>query len=213
MRYFANPSTPRVRDAMSNGLIDMITTPKQGNRLPDDVNWCADNGCFGQGYPGDEAWFAWLASFTPEQIARCRFAVAPDVVGDAWATQTRSMPWLPRVRALGYRVAYVAQDGARADRLPWGHFDALFVGGTTSWKLGATARALVFEAKRRGLWVHMGRVNSERRLRYADTIGCDSADGTYLAFGPDQNLPRLTSWLRGINDQPTLDLWGKRAAA
>lgn len=28
----------------------------------------------------------------------------------------------------------------------------------------------------------MGRVNSERRLRYAHTIGCDSADGTYIKF-------------------------------
>jgi hypothetical protein len=38
------------------------------------------------------------------------------------------------------------------------------------------------EARRRGVWTHMGRVNSERRLRYAALIGCQSADGTYLAF-------------------------------
>jgi hypothetical protein len=47
-----------------------------------------------------------------------------------------------------------------------------------------------------GKGTHMGRVNSNRRLQYAATIGCDSADGTYLAFGPDQNLPRLLWWLR-----------------
>ena len=34
------------------------------------------------------------------------------------------------------------------------------------------------EAKRRRKWVHMGRVNSERRIRYAASIGCDSIDGT-----------------------------------
>jgi hypothetical protein len=28
-------------------------------------------------------------------------------------------------------------------------------------------------------------------LRYAASIGCDSADGTYLAFGPERNLSRL----------------------
>ncbi|MFB7890379.1 hypothetical protein ACFCZ3_20235 [Cellulosimicrobium cellulans] len=206
VRYFANPSTPGVRDAMRAGLLDMIATPKQGNRVPDGVAWCADNGCFGKGYPGDDAWLAWLASFSPEQVARCRFAVAPDVVGQAWATQMRSMPFLPRVRALGFPVAYVVQDGARGDRLPWGHFDALFVGGTTDWKLGETARALVYEAKRRGLWVHMGRVNSGRRLRYADAIECDSTDGTFLAYGPDENLPRVESWLRSVNDQEPLDL-------
>lgn len=51
--------------------------------------------------------------------------------------------------------------------------------------------------------MHMGRVNSERRLRYADAIGCDSADGTYLAFGPDVNLPDVLAWLRVV-DHPTM---------
>ncbi|MET7951050.1 hypothetical protein [Micromonospora sp. NPDC005324] len=46
----------------------------------------------------------------------------------------------------------------------------------------------------------MGRVNSLRRLRHATAIGCHSADGTYLAFGPDQNLPNLLSWLQTVNN-------------
>lgn len=205
MRYFANPSTPKVREAMSAGLIDAILTPKQGNRLPDGVAWCADNGCFGKGYPGDDAWIAWLASFTDEQISRCAFAVAPDVVGDAGATTVRSAPWLSRIRALGYPAAYVAQNGLEALPVPWDDFDVLFIGGDTTWKLGRHARALVAEARRRGKPVHMGRVNSERRLRYAQAIGCDSADGTFLAFGPDQNLPRLKTWLRGVAHPSLLD--------
>jgi hypothetical protein len=41
----------------------------------------------------------------------------------------------------------------------------------------------------------MGRVNSQKRFSYAQSIGCDSADGTFLAFGPTQNLPRLLSWV------------------
>ncbi len=188
---------------MSAGLIDCIETPKQGNRPVAGATWCADNGCFGEGYPGDEAWYAWLQA-NSGRSSTCLFAVAPDVVGDAWATQLRSMPWLDKIRALGYPAAYVAQDGARANRLPWDHFDALFVGGSTDWKLGTVARALVFEAKRRGKHVHMGRVNSERRLRYADAIGCDSVDGTYLAFGPDLNLPAVLAWLRGVNGQGVL---------
>lgn len=50
----------------------------------------------------------------------------------------------------------------------------------------------------------MGRVNSLRRLRLAQAMGCDSADGTYLAYGPDRNLPRLLGWLREINCQGAL---------
>ena len=184
---------------MSIGLIDCIATPKQGNnRVPSDADWCADNGCFGKGYPGDDAWFAWLTQHPGRD--RCLFAVAPDVVGDAAATLARSLPWLPKIRALGYPAAFVAQDGLEALGVPWGSFDVLFIGGTTGWKLGPHARTLVTEAKARGKYVHMGRVNSERRFRYAAAIGCDSADGTFLAFGPDVNLPRIMAWLR-TNDQ------------
>jgi hypothetical protein len=50
----------------------------------------------------------------------------------------------------------------------------------------------------------MGRVNSERRYRYARAIGCDSVDGTKLVFGPDENLPQVLAWLRNA-DQPYLE--------
>lgn len=180
---------------MTCGLLGQIVTPAAGNRLLPGVEWVGDNCCFGSGYPGDEAYLEWLAGFPR---AGCRFVVAPDVVGDADATLARSLPMLAPIRALGLPVAYVGQNGARPDGLPWGDFDALFLGGDTAWKLGAEARALVDEARRRGVWVHMGRVNSLRRLRYAQAIGCDSADGTYLAFGPDRNLPQLLGWLRAV---------------
>lgn len=206
MLYFANPSTPRVRDAMRAGRLAMIDTPKQRNIHPEGVTWCADNGCFGSGYPGDEKWFAWLGSFTPAQVARCKFAVAPDVVGDARGTHRRSAPWLPRIRDLGYPVAYVAQNGLENLPVPWPDLDALFIGGDTAWKMGRHARALIAEAKAHGKWVHMGRVNSLRRMRYAEAIGCDSADGTHITFSPDGNLPVVLGWLRGVNDQLVLDL-------
>lgn len=212
MRYFANPSTPKVRDAMHAGDLALIATPAGGSRPAPGVTWCADNGCYGKGYPGDEKWIAWLASFTPAQIAACQFATAPDVVGDAAATHTRSQPWLGRIRALGYRAAYVAQNGLEHLAVPWDDFDVLFLGGDTDWKLGPAARTLAAAAKTHGKDVHMGRVNSERRLRYAQMIGCDSADGTYLAFGPDTNLPSLLAWLRGVNTQGALDLFDGGAA-
>lgn len=186
---------------MTAGLLGAIDTPKQGNTYPDGVVWCADNGCFGKGYPGDEAWLEWLTS-NAHRASSCAFAVAPDVVGNAAATLARSLPWLPRIRGLGYPAAFVAQDGLEDLDAPWSEFDALFIGGTTEWKLGAAARRLAIEAKRRGKWVHMGRVNSLRRYQYAEYIGCDSVDGTFLVFGPDENLPRLLSW--ADDSQPVL---------
>ncbi len=201
MRYFANPSTQAVRDAMSAGLLDCIVTPKQGNRIPDSAWYCADNGAYGQGYPGDDAWWRWLSALPAE---RCRFAVAPDVVADATATLERSAPWLPLIRSLGIPAAFVAQDGLEDLPVPWDTFDVLFIGGSTAWKVGPHARQLVTEARAHGKTVHMGRVNSWQRIQYADAIGCDSADGTYITFGPDVNLPTVLRWLARINGQLSL---------
>lgn len=203
MLYFANPtSNPQVHEAMTNGTLAFIDTPLQGNTRMEGVTWCADNGCFGKGF-NETKWWGWLEA-NADDASHCAFAVAPDVVGDAAATLARSLPWLPRIRSLGYPAAFVAQDGQEDLPMPWDAFDVLFIGGSTEWKLGRAARRLVREANRRGVHVHMGRVNSLRRYRYAEAIGCDSVDGTFLTFGPTTNLPRLLGWVRDLHDRPAL---------
>jgi hypothetical protein len=182
-------------------MFGQIVTPAEG-KDPFGVEWVADNSVFAGKYPGDGAYLEWLAGLPNKH--QCRFAVAPDVVCDHEATLNRSLPMLGPVRRAAGRVAFVAQNGATPSWVPWPLFDALFLGGDDDWKLGQDARDLVRSAKRQGKWVHMGRVNSLKRLRYADSIGCDSADGTYLRFGPDINLPAVLGWLRAVNDQMTL---------
>lgn len=201
MLYFATPSGPRVLDEIRAGRLGFITSPRARNTVEAGMVWCCDNDAFSGGYVGDDRFLSWL---TTRPAGTCRFVTAPDVVGDAAATLARSVPMLPRIRSLGYPVALVAQNGIEDLAVPWSEFDALFIGGDTAWKLGPAARAVVVEARRRGRWVHMGRVNSWRRLRYAHQIGCDSVDGTYLAFGPDQNLPKLLAWLAEVNSQGLL---------
>ena len=195
MLYFANPCSGETVEAMRDGQLGFIDTPAQRNLRPEGVTWCADNGCFSDKW--DEGrWWRFLVK-NAEHADTCLFAVAPDVVGDAAATAAKSTPWIEKMRDLGYPVAWVAQDGQENLPLPWDRIDCLFIGGSTDWKLGAAARALVGEAKRRGKWAHMGRVNSKRRFDYARLIGCDSVDGTYLTFGPDQNLPKVLDWISG----------------
>ena len=194
MLYFANPVRGGAQQAMRDGTLGYIDTPAQGNRRPAGVTWCADNGCFGKGYPGAAGWLAWLERNAAD-APQCRFATAPDVVGDAAATLQLSRPYLAQIRQFGYPAALVAQDGLENEVIPWSEFDVLFIGGTTEWKLGPAAAEIVREAKARGKWVHMGRVNSRKRMRYADSIGCDSTDGTYLVFGPTVNFDRLMGWL------------------
>lgn len=202
MLYLANGcGSDAVIAQMQAGVIGYIDTPAQGNKRPEGVEFCMDNGCFSDKW--DELkWWSFLKA-NAYAAADCLFAVAPDVVGDAAATLERSLPWLPKIRALGYPAAFVAQNGQEGLPVPWDQLDALFIGGDTEWKLGPHARALVAEAKARGKWVHMGRVNSEKRFEYARAIGCDSADGTYLTFGPDVNLPKLLAWTRN-NEQDAL---------
>lgn len=181
---------------MTAGLLDCIVTPKQGQAIPDGAWFCADNGVFGKGYPGDDLWWAWVQTLPREH---CRFVVAPDVVADAAATIIRSTPWLGRIRALGLPAAFVGQDGLQDLSVPWDDFDVFFIGGSTDWKIGPHARALAAEAKRRGKQVHMGRVNSLKRLDYAHLIGCDSTDGTFITFAPDANLPKMLRWLTAVH--------------
>lgn len=169
------------------------------------------------------AWLAARAA-APGALARCVWATAPDVVGDWSATLERSAPHLPRIRELGYPAALVAQNGLTPERTPWGAFDVLFLGGSpecrpcgtqpppkrgrrtsaprcpdcgalvTEWKCSADAAALADAASSRGVPVHMGRVNSLRRWRVAEVMGCATVDGTFLTFGPDRRLPELLSW-------------------
>ncbi|MFG1965727.1 hypothetical protein [Nonomuraea sp. NPDC049028] len=58
-----------------------------------------------------------------------------------------------------------------------------------------------------GLWVHVGRVNSFKRMRYAAAaMDADSADGTLLTNGPDKHLPSVLRWTWQLllNDAPAL---------
>lgn len=125
----------------------------------------------------------------------CLFVNAPDVfdkergVGDHEATLALLPEWEPLIRMAGFPVSFVLQNGANPSNVPWDNCDAVFIGGSTDWKLGAEAEAIVRRAKQLGKHVHMGRVNSLRRIRYAQSIGVDSIDGTGWAKYRDAMMP------------------------
>jgi hypothetical protein len=203
MIYYANPCTDEVRDAMSAGEIGCITTPYQGNvTFPDEWDVIADNGAFSQRWT-PEHWWRWLL----DQPRRFRFAVCPDTFDPTGGpchleTLDKWRYWSGRMERAGFVPAFVCQVGCKPRTVP---VDAsvLFLGGTTEWKLGPDAWAIT-EAHAADRWVHMGRVNSKKRLDTARAMGCDSVDGTYLTFGPDTNLPRLLSWLDDAAREPML---------
>lgn len=202
MIYYANPSTEPIRDAIAAGELGCIITPHQGNvTFPDEWDVIADNGCF-SGRWTYRHWFDWLLGL-PRSV---RFVVCPDVFDLAGgechsATLERWQQIAPAIERHGFTPAFVCQVGANVGNLPT-NAPVLFLGGTTEWKLGPDAWEI---ARHKGdRWVHMGRVNSKRRLDTARMMGCDSVDGTYLTFGPDVNLPRLLGWLRSAESEPQL---------
>ncbi|MET8006304.1 hypothetical protein [Nonomuraea glycinis] len=200
--YMANPSTEPIRAQMRADRLGCITTPAQGNRLEEGWWWCADNGIFGGAYRGDEEFLAWLRSLR-HLAAWCLFAVAPDVVGNAYASISRSYDMLHRIRDLGFPVALVGQDHMEAASFwDWDDFDCFFIGGSTEWKLSPAAANLARVARSIGKHVHMGRVNSGIRYEYARTVAdVHTVDGTTLTRGPDKNLPKVLSWRENaLND-------------
>jgi hypothetical protein len=202
MIYFANPTNHRVASAIAatDGL-GVIITAGQGNAIPPRTPWIADNECFEATKFRPRRFLAMLDRRS-EHRQTCVFVTVPDVVGDAAATLRRWRVWQPILA--GWPLAYVAQDGADATSVPWSDMSALFVGGSTEWKLGADAAALAECAHSKGMWVHMGRVNSRRRTLYAASIGCDSVDGTALTFRPDEYLPDVRAWAREARTQQCL---------
>lgn len=199
--YLVGNKAAAVLPYLDAGTVGLLNTPANSYRIEPGWTWAADNGCFNERtYIGDDRWHAWLSRQDP---TGCLFASAPDVVGDHDATLARSGPWLSKIRALGFPAAFVLQDGATVDTVPWDDCDWVFVGGSDTFKLGG-ADHLIREARRRGKRVHVGRVNSGRRYQRFAQMGVDSCDGTFLAFGPDVLLPRLLSWVRRHATHPTL---------
>ena len=135
------------RDAVLAGHLGMIDTPYQQNRVHDlheqGAAWCTNNGCFSSRWKADR-WWAFLEQVSAPYAGSCLFATAPDVVSDAAATLEKSLPWMPRMRELGYKVAFVAQNGIEKIDVPWDELNALFIG-----RLGRVCPVRVHPAHRR----------------------------------------------------------------
>lgn len=200
-----------------------MRTPESNRRLPLGMPWAADCG-LSVATSNDPAavdrYLGWLQAVAADR-ATCLFATAPDVLGDAEATWERSAPLLPLIRGLGYRAALVAQDGFDPEAVDWDAFDCLFIGGAPltgdrltppnerrrrvgqEWKRREDGGwAAIREAHRRGLPVHVGRVNSGPYLRNLAAAGVRSADGTTLTW---RNLQaRAFGWLDRLHGQASL---------
>jgi hypothetical protein len=111
--------------------------------------------------------------------AAADWVVAPDIVAGGPASLDLSLSWLDRCLSACPRVLLAVQDGLTPiDVSPFlGARVGLFVGGSTDWKI-ATMRQWGALGRDRGCWVHVGRVNTARRINYCHDAGVTSFDGT-----------------------------------
>ena len=178
-------SSPTTLNLIGSQSRSVLSSPDRYYLNVDVWPWAADNGAF-----SDFSAFKFSRMVDDlEGIAGCLFLNVPDVVADAEATLASFHHWYPFLAGRGFPLAFALQDGATTDLVPWDAIDALFIGGSTEWKLSDENRELVYEGRERGVrWVHMGRVNGHRRIRFAKAIGCDSFDGTSLSWFRDMYL-------------------------
>ena len=210
MIYLSGADNKALRAVADTASVGLIVTPgiRYATSTIDRYRWwAADNACYKQGDAFDLGqYLAWLEKHS-SIASKCLFATAPDVVSDWQATWKRSADVLPKIRGLGYRAAVVLQDGC-VD-VPWDEIDAVFVGASVAWKLLHVAAKLCHQAADRGKLVHVGKVSSSRRMMAAQQMRTTSCDGTFLAFGPDKNLPRVMKWLKNERENPCLNLTWK----
>jgi hypothetical protein len=168
--------------------------------------WAADNDCF-QGFDVDAYW-RMLWKIAVANRSKLLWVACPDVVGDAQETINRWFEWFPQLDYLDLPAAFVGQDGLEeiSDEIPWDQMACLFVGGSTTWKLSDYVQNLMREAKARGKLVHVGRVNTLRRVR--DLISMcadiDSIDGRSFSAWPDIKIPKGLRWIRQAKAQTFL---------
>lgn len=110
--------------------------------------------------------------------ARADWIVIPDKVGDAAGTFEMLAEWWPRLRGVGL-LLMALQDGmaeAQVEAVLRPGL-GLFLGGSTGYK-EASAAAWGRFARANGLYFHIGRVNTARRISIAAEAGAHSIDGT-----------------------------------
>lgn len=146
------------------------------------------------GQPFDEQAFAKSVEAVG---ARADWISAPDIVMGGRASFDLSVRWLPRLEQMapGQRILFVAQDGFERPEIleqlapMLGDRLGIFIGGSTEWKEG-TLPLWGAVAAERGCWLHVGRVNTTRRVSLCAAAGATSFDGTSVSKF-SRTLPKL----------------------
>lgn len=133
---------------------------------------------------------------------RAQLLVLPDIVCGGLASLDLSLTWLDELRGHSALLLIPVQNGMTpamiapflSDRV------GIFVGGDTEWK-EATLPVWGALAAEAGCHAHVGRVNTERRIRLCARAGIHSVDGSSVTRYA-KTLPRLDAAVRQPDIEP-----------
>lgn len=159
-----------------------------------------DNGAFGHDDDWDEEGWLSLLDWANLSGMRPLWCLVPDVVGDRARTLQRWHDYSGVASRFGWPLAFAVQDGMTPKDVP-AKAEVVFVGGSTEWKWRNMATFCGYFPR-----VHVGRVNTYRRLWDCDNAGAESIDGTGWFRGDQVQYRGLCAYLEessGIKDRVT----------
>lgn len=177
--YATGTGTRRNLAAMTAAGWGLLLTPDHPKLRPGFSAFAIDNGAWGCHQRG-EKWSPkrWLPLIRAHGHA-AEWCVLPDVVMGGDNSLALSLWWLQRAGGMARRWLLAVQDGMTDEQV--GRYLSpsvgVFVGGSTEWK-EASLPMWGAVCRERGAWLHVGRVNSARRIRLCAMAGADSVDGT-----------------------------------
>jgi hypothetical protein len=175
MKLLVDQSDERIEGLMGRYpfIAGQLQTPLSRYRLRPGV-FAVDNGAFA-GKAGPAELHHLLARLRPS-MDNCLWVACPDVVGSARRTLEvfeRLATWLQP-----WPVALVCQDGQENLPIQWDSIAAVFIGGSTEWKMSDPVAHIIRAAQLLGKRTHVGRVNTPDRWAHFARLGVDTCDGT-----------------------------------
>ncbi len=176
--YASRTGTKRNLDAMRQNGWRLLVSAK-GVLRTEGFKYCLDNGAwsaFTSGQPFDDYAFQKAFELLGESAD---FVVVPDIVCGGRESLDFSLKWLERLKGSPAKLLLATQNGITPDdvREYLSPAVGLFVGGDTEWKL-KTVHSWGILARRRNCHLHVGRVNSAKRIDLCARAGAHSVDGT-----------------------------------
>ena len=188
--YASRTGTKRNLDVLRQAQWRLLVSAKGALRT-EGFPYALDNGAWSayqQQQPFDE--MAFLLALR-KLGSRADWAVLPDIVSGGIASLEMSLRWMRRTLNETSIALLAVQDGmVRSDVSQLlGERVGIFVGGSTQWKEKTLAQWGAL-GRHVGCIVHVGRVNSARRIHLCANAGVTSFDGTSVSRFA-KTLPRL----------------------